>query len=137
MAPISFAIGFSIGGNHTHEPKDYLLSFFGHQVNCVNKNLTIDIFAENKGGSRFTKTEIERDEWVILLTGEESKPFQVAVFGTQLGGIEPGMQGYLTAYVGTYQNEFSELEIIEIRNSNGAVWKEAIYLGPKACFGNS
>ena len=136
-APIAFAGGFVVENQTRTEPTGYSLRFLGHDVYCFDKNLVIDIYIENTGDARFSLKDIEQDDWVVSLVGEQVEPREVSVLRTQLGGVRPGEMGYLTAYVGTYRDEYGDLESMRVRDDSGQLWEEWLYLGPTACFGGA
>jgi hypothetical protein len=136
-APIAFAGGFYVENQARTEPTGYSLRFLGHDVYCFDKNLVIDIYVENTGDTRFSYTHIEQDGWVVSLPGEQVEPREVTVLRAPQGGVEPGEQGYLTAYIGTYRDEYAELESMTVQDDSGQFWEERIYLGPTACFGGA
>ena len=136
-APIAFAGGFYVENQTRTEPTGYSLRFLGHDVYCFDKNLVIDIYIENTGDTRFSLKDIEQDDWVVSLVGEQVESRVVSVLRTQLGGVEPGEMGYLTAYVGTYRDEHANLESMRVKDDGGQFWEERIYLGPMACSGGA
>ena len=136
VAPVAFMGGVHFENLNRNEPTGYSLRFLGHEVYCFDENLTIDIYVENTGGTQFTEKDIDQDEWAVSLVGENTASREVSVIRTQYGGFEPGESGYLTAYVGTYQDEFATVKHITLSDFSGEIWTELIDLGPTACLGN-
>ena len=133
----AFIAGFALQGSLESQPKNFFLEPVGLEVFCEDGRMEIYVYVENTGNRQFTSQDIEADGYKIRLTGDGVEDRVIESLLAQLGGIEPGEQGYMIVYVGTYREAYESYSKLILESEGFRDWQTGLDLSKGNCLFNS